>query len=373
VAERRGPDLTIGRRRLLVAVGLLVGGTAALVVVSVVLFGGGGLLRAPVPIPFRTTIEILLHQLTGGAVFPNPCAGAAVSALQCSNWVTIVWTVYLPEILLALIVGAALGMSGGALQGVFRNPLADPYLLGISSGGTLGAAIVFVYRIQQASLDVTLPAFAFLGAAATGMVILAVATGRTSSVETLLLSGVAIAYLLSGILSLVLLDSPSSAIQVTFWLLGSFGLANWQIDAIAFGAVLALGGPLALLGRELNLLQLGPDVARSAGVDARRVRFAVLLLASLVTAVAVAFTGIIGFVGLVSPHVVRRLLGTDYRVVLPGSAAFGAIFLVAANDAANLAFPSTVLPVGIFTAFAGVPFFLLLLFRQRRTQLMGGA
>ncbi|HYA10070.1 MAG TPA: iron ABC transporter permease [Thermoplasmata archaeon] len=354
------------------ALAALVVGTFGLVLVSTLLLLGGGLLRTPVEIPFRTTLQILLHQLSGGTLFRNPCAGSSATPAQCSTRVFIVWQLYLPEVLLALIAGASLGISGSALQGIFRNPLADPYLLGISSGGTLGAAIVYVYRIHPGNLDVVLPAFAFLGAAATGLAILAVASGRASSVETLLLSGVAIAYLLSGVLSLVLLRNPFGAEQVTFWLLGGFGLASWQIDAVAFGCVLALGTPLALLGRELNLMQLGPDVATSAGVDARRVRLSVLLLASLVTAVAVAFTGVIGFVGLVSPHVVRRLVGTDYRLVVPGSAAFGAIFLVTANDAANLVFPSTVLPVGIFTAFAGVPFFLLLLFRQRRSELMGG-
>jgi len=361
-----------GRRPTVVPVALLALGAFALVLGSVLLLLGGGWLRTPVEIPFRTTFQILVHQLSAGALYPNPCAGTAVTAAQCSTRVFIVWQIYLPEVLLALIVGAGLGISGSALQGIFRNPLADPYLLGISSGGTLGAAIVYVYRVEPAHLNVALPLFAFLGAAATGLAVLAIASVRGTSIETLLLSGVALAYLLSGVLSLALLNNPFGAEQVTFWLLGGFGLASWQIDAIAFGGVLALGAPLAMLGRELNLLQLGPEVARSSGVDARRVRLAVLLLASLVTAIGVAFSGIIGFVGLVSPHVVRRLVGTDYRLVVPGSAAFGAIFLVTANDAANLALRSTVLPVGIFTAFAGVPFFLILLLRQRRTDLMGG-
>ena len=359
-----------GRQALLV-LALVLGG-AGLVVVSLLLLLGGGLLHTPVEIPFRTTFQVLLHQLSGGLLFPNPCAGSPASPARCGTDVFIVWQIYLPEILLALLVGAGLGLSGGALQGIFRNPLADPYLLGISSGGTLGAAAVYVYRVAPGNVDVLLPLCAFAGSAATGLAILAIASGRSVSMETLLLSGVAIAYLLSGILSLVLLQSPLGSEQVSFWLLGGFGLASWQIDAIVFGGVLVLGAPLALFGRELNLLQLGPDVARSAGLDAHRLRLVVLLLASLVTALGVAFAGIIGFVGLVSPHIVRRLLGTDYRLVVPCSAAVGAIFLLAANDAANLAFPATVLPVGIFTAFAGVPFFLLLLFRQRRTDLMGG-
>jgi len=283
----------------------------------------------------------------------------------------IVWDLYLPEVLLALLVGAALGLSGGALQGVFRNPLADPFLLGISSGGTLGAAVLYVYRIGEANAELYLPLFAFLGASATGLVVLAVARGRYGSVETLLLTGVAIANLLSAVLSLVLLYNPVGSEQVTFWLLGSLGLADWPVDGLVLGAVLVLGTLLALHGRELNLLQLGSDVAQSAGVDAARVRQRVLLLAALLTGAAVAFTGIIGFVGLVSPHIVRRLFGSDYRVVLPGAAVFGGLFLLASSDASYLAFPTSLLPIGIFTAFSGVPFFLYLLYRQRRSSPMG--
>ena len=365
------PDRS-GRRAATVLVALVLG-VGALVLVSVPLLLGGDLLRTPVEIPFRTSLQVLFHELTGGLLFPNPCVGSPATPARCATNVVIVWQIYLPEVLLAAVVGAGLGLSGGALQGTFRNPLADPYLLGISSGGTVGAAIVYVYGVAPGSDDVVLPLFAFVGAAGTGLAILAVASGRSTSNETLLLSGVAISYLLGGILSLVLLENPFGSVQVTFWLLGGFGLATWTVVGIVFGGVLALGAPLALFGRELNVLQLGPDVARSAGVDARRVRVVVLLLSSLVTAVGVAFAGIIGFVGLVSPHVVRRLLGTDYRIVLPASAVFGAIFLVTANDAANLAFRATALPVGIFTAFAGVPFFLVLLFRQRRSDLMGSA
>jgi iron complex transport system permease protein len=348
------------------AVALVLGSVGLAMVVGSALLG-------TVAIPVRTGVQILLHEVSGGALFPNPCVGQSATAAHCAALTFIVWNLYLPEVLLALIVGAALGISGGALQGVFRNPLADPFLLGISSGGTLGAAILYVYRIEEAHADLFLPLFAFVGAVATGLLILVVARGRYSSVETLLLTGVALSNLLSALLSLVLLYNPAGGAQVTFWLLGGLGLADWNVDGIAFGIVIALGTVLALYGRELNLLQLGSDVAQSAGVDAPRVRLVVILLASLTTAVAVAFTGIIGFVGLVSPHIIRRVAGTDYRVVLPGAAAVGAIFLLTARDVSYLAFPSSVLPIGIFTAFAGVPFFLFLLFRQRRSTTMGAA
>jgi iron complex transport system permease protein len=328
-------------------------------------------LLGSVAIPARIVFQILLHELSGGALFSQPCAGTPTSPRLCDAYTVIVWQLLVPEILLALVVGAALGISGGALQGIFRNPLADPFLLGISSGGTIGAAVLYVYRIEVAQADLFLPLFAFLGSITTGLVILGVARGRFGSVETLLLAGVALANLLSAILSLVLLYNPSGSLQVTFWLLGGLGLASWTVDGIAFGAVAIFATLLALHGRELNLIQLGNDVAQSAGVDARRVRLRVILLASMTTAVAVAFTGIIGFVGLVSPHIVRRLAGSDYRIVLPGAAVVGATFLLGARDLSYLLFSGSVLPIGIFTAFAGVPFFLYLLYRQRQSTTMG--
>jgi iron complex transport system permease protein len=350
------------RRRRIAAVGLLAV-LLGLVAVSTLL--------GSVTVPPQVVYQVVLHQLSGGVLYPAQCAGTTVSPRLCGAYVVIVWQIYIPEILLALIVGAALGLSGGALQGIFRNPLADPFLLGISSGGTIGAAIIYVYRYQEANADLLLPLFAFIGSVGTGLLILGIARGRFGSVETLLLTGVAVANFLSAVLSLILLYNPTGSEQVTFWLLGGLGLATWEVDGIACGAVLVLGTLLALHGRELNLIQLGQDVAQSAGVDSRRVRLRVILLASLTTAVAVAFTGIIGFVGLVSPHIVRRIWGTDYRVVLPGAAAVGALFLLAARDANYLLFPGSLLPIGIFTAFAGVPFFLYLLYRQRSASTMG--
>jgi iron complex transport system permease protein len=328
-------------------------------------------LLRPHPIPAIVALRILAHAVSGGRLFSNPCVGAAVGPAGCTGATFIEMELILPAVLLALVVGAALGISGGALQGVFRNPLADPFLLGISSGGTLGAAIVYVYRIGVANADLYLPGFAFLGSMGTGLLVFAISRARSSSAETVLLSGVAIANVLSATLSLALLSNPFGAEQLTFWLLGNLSLASWTVDGIALGSVLILGTAVTLYGRELNLLQLGPEVAQSSGVDAVRVRVTLILLASLTTAVAVAFTGIIGFVGLVSPHIVRRIAGSDYRIVLPGSAAVGALLVLGANDVSVLAFPKSYVPLGIFTALAGVPFFLILLVRQRRSPGMG--
>ncbi|HEV2317231.1 MAG TPA: iron ABC transporter permease [Thermoplasmata archaeon] len=318
-----------------------------------------------VPIPADAVFQILLHQLTGGVLYPDPCSGTSASPRLCNAWVEIIWDSRLPAILLALIAGAALGISGGTLQGTFRNPLADPYLLGLSAGGTLGAAVLFVFQVGLADANLFLPLFAFVGAVLTGGAILVAARVLGSSVETLLLTGVALASMLSAVLSILLLYNPTGSLQVSFWLLGGLGGATWNRDGIAFGGALIAGVGLSLYARELNLLQLGSDVAHSLGVESEKVRRRLLLYSSLGTGTAVAFTGIIGFVGLVSPHIVRRLIGPDYRYVLPGSALVGGFFLLAANDLAVGAFPASVLPVGIFTSFAGAPFFLYLLYRRR--------
>ena len=326
-------------------------------------------LHGPVALPPLLILQILVHQLTHGWLFPDACAGFAL-ANPCSTYLTIVWEIRVPAILLSIGVGAALGISGGTLQGVFRNPLADPFLLGISSGGTLGAVLVFLFYLNSPALNVLLPLFAFVGAVGTGLVILGIARTRAGgSVETLLLAGVAVSSLLSAIVAFLSIYNRQSAQQVYDWLLGSVASATWPQLLIVY-SVLAISSLLLVFnGRELNLIQLGNDVAQSAGVDPRAVRIRLIFLASVVTAVAVAFAGIIGFIGLISPHVVRRLVSVDYRVVLSGSLVVGALLLLIAWNV-DLFFSE--LPIGIFTAFAGVPFFLYILFRASRRSTMGG-
>jgi iron complex transport system permease protein len=339
----------------------------ALVVVAVAL----AMLLSPVigSVALDPVLVLRIVLSAGGALF-SPCNSSVTS---CRVAEIIVWQERVPEVLLAVFAGAALGISGGALQGIFRNPLADPYLLGISTGGTLGASVVFVYGIGETRANVALPLFAFLGCLLTGGVILLAARGRFGSVETLMLTGVALNALLSSILTVVLLYNPIASLQVDFWLLGGLGGATWAEDGVAFGVVLAVGTLIALQGRELNLMQLGNEVAQSAGVDARRVRVRMLLLTSFATAVAVAFTGVIGFVGLASPHVVRRLSSSSYRVVLPGAAVAGAAILLGARDFSLWVLPLSPLPIGIFTSAGGAPFFLYLLYRRRRVTTMGGS
>jgi ABC-type Fe3+-siderophore transport system permease subunit len=342
--------------------GLLLAGLTLLVL--------GSIFLGDVSISPSTVLGILAQRLAGGALPGGTCADPTLPASRCSILVEIVWDSYVPQVLLGLLVGAALGLSGASLQGTFRNPLADPYLLGLSSGAAVGAALLFVLHIGLAEANVSLPLFAFSGALFSGLVVLLAARSPRSSVTTLLLTGVALSAFFSALLVLALLYNVNGNLQVSFWLLGGLEGATWVQDGIVLSGVAATGVLLSLYGRDLNLLQLGPDVAQSLGVDARRVRIRTILLASLCTSFAVAFAGVIGFVGLVSPHVVRRLLGVDYRRLIPASALVGALFVLGARDLALVAFPGTEVPVGVPMAFAGALFFLYLLYR-RSTALEG--
>ena len=351
-ALRAGPKA--GRRRWLGAL-LLLGG-AVLVVVSPLI--------GPVPLPFASSLGILAHG-PGSVASAATCLGGQVSLHQCQIWSEIVWQARVPAMVLALLAGAMLGLSGATLQGVFRNPLADPYLLGLSTGAAVGVAVLFVFNVGIAEAAVALPAFAFLGGLIPGLVIFAAGRIARRSAETLILTGVALGALFSSLLAVFLLYNPLGDLQVSFWLLGGMSDATWNHDAIVFGVLIAVGGVLALLGRELNLLQLGEDVAQSLGVPVQRVTLTLVLLTTVGTAAAVAFTGVIGFVGLVSPHIVRRVVGPDYRRVIPLSALVGGAFLLLAWDIAQTAIPSVVLPVGIPTSLVGAPFFLYILYRRR--------
>jgi iron complex transport system permease protein len=312
-----------------------------------------------------TVFGILLHQVSLGVLPGSACPGVAIPTSRCSVLTQIVWDARVPELLLAVLVGAALGLSGATLQGVFRNPLADPYLLGLSSGAAFGAAVLFEFRLGLAQAQVTLPLFAFLGSLASGVIVLLAARSPRSTVTSLLLTGVALSAFFSALLVVALLYNLNGSLQVSYWLLGGLFGASWTRDGLVFGGVVVAGALLVPFGRELNLLQLGPDVAQSLGVNAPRARWSLILLTSILTSFAVAFAGVIGFVGLVAPHVARRLFTVDYRWVLPVSAVVGAIFVLGARDLALLAFPGTEVPVGVPMAFGGALFFIYLLYRRR--------
>lgn len=276
----------------------------------------------------------------------------------------IVWQIRLPRVLLAALVGAALALAGAGFQGVFRNPLADPYLLGAASGAGLGASLAMVLGLSSLLGAVAVPLAAFVAAGLTVAAVIALARrGWTLPVVPLLLAGVVLGSVLAAGTSFVLLASRAQAAGVLTWLLGSLSLASWQRVATLAVPVLVAALVAAFHARALDVLQLGERSAAQLGVRVEALKLAVIAAATLATAAAVSVAGVIGFVGLVVPHAVRLLFGPDHRRLLPLSLVWGAMFMVAADLVARTLIAPAELPVGIVTAVVGAPFFLLLLRR----------
>jgi iron complex transport system permease protein len=277
--------------------------------------------------------------------------------------------VRLPRLLLALLVGSALSSAGAAFQAVLRNPLADPYILGVSGGAALGAVLVTAAS-GAGPLDHPLgrPIAAFCGSVLTLVVLfhLARVRGRTGT-TALLLVGVVLNAIHSAIILFLVTAGDASRFQgVLFYLIGSVGSPTWGILASVGAFVLAGIALLALLSHRLNLLAFGEETAGHLGLDVERTVWTAVVAASLVTAAAVAFTGLIGFVGLIAPHAVRTAFGPDHRLLLPAAALGGAAFLVLADTAARTVAAPVEMPVGVVTALIGGPFFLFLYLRRLR-------
>jgi iron complex transport system permease protein len=271
---------------------------------------------------------------------------------------TIVMRIRMPRIALAAVVGFALAAAGTVMQGFFRNPMADPSIVGVSSGAALGAVAVITLPI-----DLSLHAAAFATGLLTafGVYLIATEGGRTP-VATLLLAGVAVQTFLGAVISYLLVHSGESLERAVFWLMGHLHNASWADVRVSALVVPVLFAVLLAYSRDLNVLLLGEEDARTLGIEVERTKVILLAASSLVTATAVAVSGVIGFVGLIVPHVMRLLVGPDHRVLLPTSALAGAAFLVATDTVAR-AGPAE-LPVGIVTAALGAPFFLYLLRRR---------
>jgi iron complex transport system permease protein len=275
----------------------------------------------------------------------------------------IVWELRLPRVLTAAAVGAGLAIAGAVMQAITRNPLADPYLLGLSSGASLGAVAVLLLGVA-----VALPIAAFAGAMAALAVTLALAGsfGAITPTRTVL-AGIAVSALGSAITSLVVFWTATgdSYREILGWLLGSLAGARWPAVAIAFAAILLAGIPIAIGGRVLDAFAFGDTTAASLGVNVNAVRWGLLVATALLTGAMVSVSGSIGFVGLVLPHAVRLVVGARHRALLPLSALVGAIFLVWADTLARTVFDPRELPVGIVTAIIGAPVFAVLLARRR--------
>ncbi len=283
----------------------------------------------------------------------------------------IVWLIRLPRVLLAGLVGSGLAAVGVAMQATVRNPLADPYILGTSSGASVGAVLVIVLGLNFFD-PYSLSAMAFVGAVGSFILVflLAQSSGRISPTR-LILAGVALAYILSAITSFILfMGDDRDFREVLFWMLGTLAGAKWEfltLPAIA----LALGvGILLLQARSMNALLMGDETATALGVDPQKFRRQLLVLAALLTGVMVAVSGAIGFVGLMMPHIVRLVVGSDHRRVLPASVLLGAVFLIWVDVGARTVVQPEELPVSVITALVGAPFFLWLL-RWRKNAFSG--
>jgi iron complex transport system permease protein len=342
---RARPRLGIARRPLALAVI----GIGLLLVVLV-----AGIAIGTVAVPVGDTIGILAHRLLGLNV---PVTWSPAEE-------TIVMELRLPRVLTAMVVGVGLAVSGTAFQGLLRNPLADPYVLGTASGAALGAAIAVLIPVKGLILEFgLLQVLAFAGALGAVYVVYKLSRlGASGQMTSLLLTGYAVGSLLAAGLAMAMYLSGAGLRQIFAYLLGGFESATWVRLAVALPLVLGASLLIALRARSLNGLLLGEDAAAHLGIDVPRERAVLLGLASLATAASVAVSGLIGFVGLVAPHVVRLLVGPNARAVVPLSALLGASLMAGADLVARV---FGEIPVGVVTAVVGAPFFLVLLRRAR--------
>jgi iron complex transport system permease protein len=323
--------------------------------VAAVVAAVGALAIGPVPIPLGGVVGDVLAHIGIGHSHLSPIDNSILFQLRA------------PRIALGLLVGAMLAVAGGSYQGVFRNRLADPYLLGIAAGAGLGATIAIVQISHGASTPTWTPAFAFLGAlVAVGITWSLGGRSARSDAATLVLAGVAVSALLASVQTYLQQTSSSAITVVYLWLLGTLSGATWsQVGLIAP----YVGGCIAvciLAGRALDVLSVGDLESRSLGLPVRRVRLLVVGAAALGTAAVVSVAGLIGFVGIIVPHIVRLAVGTSYRRILPICIFAGAAFLVIADTIARTILAPSELPIGVVTAFLGAPVFVLILNYSRR-------
>lgn len=309
-------------------------------------------------VPFATTISIILSRIPFLDI-PETWTG---------NIDTIVMNIRMPRVILAGVSGAALAVAGATYQGLFRNPLADPYLVGVSQGAALGAVIGFLIPISSEFWSLNLVSlFAFIGGLGAVFIVYSLGkVGKSLPMTTLILAGVALGAFLSAITSYLLITSDESLHGISSWLMGGFSAPKWSQVWVA-APIITLGTLfICLFGRTLNVMQLDEEQAQQLGINVELTKRILLVVATLITAAAVCFGGIIGFVGIIIPHAVRLIWGPDFRFLLPLSIVIGSIFLILADLFARTIMSPTEIPLGIVTAFFGAPFFIYLLRRKKK-------
>ncbi len=324
------------------------------VLLLLVLSISAGVSLGSAPVPLSTVWSILVNRLMPGTLDVVWSAGRE----------SIVWDVRFPRVILAGLVGSGLAVTGAVLQSVTRNPLADPHLLGVSSGGALGAIIALLHTGLIFGL-VTVPLFSFAGALLATLAVAGVSRLTGQGADRLVLSGVAVAFVLTALANLtIFLGDPRAVHTVIFWMLGGLGLAQWShlsYPALVLGISLSW---LVLRAREINALAMGDETALTLGIAVPRFRLMLFVVTALVTGVMVAFSGAIGFIGLMVPHFVRLIAGSDNIRVIPLSAAFGAIALIWADVVARIVMAPEDMPIGVVTGLVGGIAFIAILRRR---------
>lgn len=345
-------DVALRLRRFMVRrhVVLAVGGLAALLASLSIAVSVGA-----VSVPTGTVWGVLANKLSPGLLEPTWSKGREA----------IVWDIRFPRALLAILVGAGLAVVGASLQAVTRNQLADPHLLGISSGGAFGAIFALLHSGLFLGL-LTVPLLAFAGSLMATLVVLGVSRlAEAASADRLVLAGVAVSFIImAGANGLIFLGEPHASHTVVFWMLGGLGLAQWGHLVYPLAILIFCGAWLMSRTAELNAMTIGDETAATLGIPVARFRLLVFVVGAIITGVMVAFSGIIGFVGLMVPHIARMIVGGDYSRVLPASALIGAIFLLWADIAARTIMAPEDMPIGIVTGLVGGVFFVWLLGRR---------
>lgn len=315
----------------------------------------------PAKVPAMTTVSIMASRVLGLSAF--------VSSDISPTDALIVLEVRLPRIVLGLLVGAALSVAGSAFQGMLRNPLADPYIIGVSSGAALGASVgILLAAGTYTGWAGHIPVLAFIGAVLTVVFVYALANvGGRLPTDTFLLAGVVVGSFIWALVSFIMVIAGQDLPKVVMWLMGSLSAKGWAHVRGSAPYIIAGIVGLMLMARDFNLIAAGEESARYMGLDVEGFKRKAIIAGSLITAAAVASSGLIGFVGLIVPHITRMLIGPDHRSLIPVSAIGGAIMLVWADTLARTVLAPMEIPVGIITALAGAPFFFYLL-RRRRSQ-----
>ncbi len=301
-----------------------------------------------VSIPIKNILKIIVDNL--------PLINSLVTSQYEKSHEIIVMNLRLPRVILGVLVGVSLSISGAVMQGLFKNPMASPFVLGISSGASMGAALSIVLLPF-----IPIRILSFITSLLTVFLVYRLAkTGKKTPIATLLLIGLAVGAFFSGLTSFLMYISGRNLQKIVFWIMGSLGASSWN-DVSQIALVILIGFPMVYyFSRDLNILQLGEEQAKHLGVEVERTKKIVLVLTALLTSIAVSVSGIIGFIGLIVPHMIRMILGPDHKILIPSSALLGGIILIWSDTIARTIIAPSELPVGIITELLGAPFFIYL-------------